>query len=265
MENEKLEKVLKALNPLSCADVRKEFERLSHKSNSEPSTEADEDLREHLLLCEECWLAFAERVAQKVESGEIPLAEWPKDLPVPPMDLFTVSAAAIEHPSLGIMWQKVWNSAQQGQKWAQEKVAQGREWIDRCTPLWSMKPAFEDGMGPSSVSTMEAQVLIAEVVDSSFQPKGGTVPLEIREGEGPRITADGRFTVTLHTSDRQWGAARAICTLILADGQRVSFESILQPAPAGQGCDVRFTAEGLPPGVENVQVPLDFLRLYILL
>lgn len=266
MENEKLEKVLKALNPLSCADVRRQFERLSRESIGGSLTEADEDLQEHLLLCEDCWLAFAERVARKVESGEIPLAEWPKDLPVPPMDLFTVSAAAIEHPLLGVMWRKLRDLEAQGEKWPNQKLTQLRDNVERfmqfCEGLTGIRePAFAT-LGTTAVPTTGVQVITAEVLDNNWKPTGTTVRFEIGDKESPRITADGHFTLTARTADRQWVGAQVFCTMILVENQKVSFASVVEPDRSGQSGLVKIEAEGLPR--RATVIPISFIRMSLL-
>jgi hypothetical protein len=77
MNNDKIEQMLHVLFPLTCAEVRNELDRLAAQSDQESFLEHDNDLREHLLLCEDCWLAFTEAVSLQVEQGEIPITEWP--------------------------------------------------------------------------------------------------------------------------------------------------------------------------------------------
>ena len=128
-----------------------------------------------------------------------------------------------------------------------------------------MTPAWDGpGLGRASVPMMGAEGIAAEVVDDTWLPRGKFVPFEIKEGkDAPRVTADGRFTLTLHTPDTQWQGTQIVCTLLLVEGQRVSFESVVEPDPSGHGGQVRFTAEGLPRGAD-VPVPLELVQLYLL-
>jgi hypothetical protein len=278
---------------MSCQEVRDLFPRLKTLD-----AEKRGRVRGHLKRCKECFSVLVEalkdenrfvRSAAAEALGELqdpraiaPLCEALKhedgdvreaaaqallEEKTPPASLLqsarkVVSAYLIARRGvLGLIWEKVREVAAQGEAWAKEKLAEGQRWIEGAMMLWQMTPALAGGSGLSTPG-MGATGIAAEVVDDTWQPQGKVVPFEVREGEGPVVTADGRFTFTLHTPEAQWQGAQAVCTLLLVEGQRVSFESVVQPAPSGQGGEVSFTAEGLPQGAE-VPVPLELVQLYV--
>jgi hypothetical protein len=252
METNNADKILRALNPLSCEEARQRFDALLQEKLG---GEEEEWAQEHLLVCEECLHAFANRVGQKVDDGEIPLREWPSDLPLPAMELYASSASsyAAAREVVGVVWAEVKQLARQGIEWAKDQLDETQRCLQGAMMLWQM-PALAGGSDLSAPG-MGATGIAAEVVDDTWQPQGKVVPFEVREG--PVVTADGRFTFTLHTPEAQWQGAQAVCTLLLVEGQRVSFESKVEP-----GGQVQFTAEGLPPlEVEKVEIPLELVHL----
>jgi len=105
---------------------------------------------------------------------------------------------------LGLMWDKLTQLVAQGEEWAKEKLDEGRERIKGAMNLWRMTPAWVGGHGLGSKPgpTMGAKGIAAEVVDDTWQPQRRAVPFEVKEEkEGPCVTADGRFTLTLHISE----------------------------------------------------------------
>lgn len=262
MPTNAIEKVLKALSPLSCKEVRQRFDALLRE---QLHGEEEEWIQEHLLVCDECLDAFTNKVGEKVDTGEIPLREWPSDLPLPPMELYASSSSlpAAAQEMLGVMWEEVRQLAAQGKEWAKEQLAEAERCLQGAMMLWRMPVMADAGLGqPSLVPAMDAQGTAAEVVDETWQPQGTVVPLEVRKGEEPTVTADGRFTFTLHIPETRWQGARMMCTLRLVEGQRVSFESTVQPDPSGHGGQVRFTAEGLPQG-KKVTIPVELVQLFL--
>lgn len=256
MPNDSIQKILKVLNPLSCKETRKRFDALLRE---ELRGEEEEWVQEHLLVCDECLDAFTNKVSRKVDAGEIPLQEWPSDLPLPPMELYTSASSlpAAAQEVLGVMWREVREAARQGEELAKEKLAEAQRWVEGAMMLWQMTPTRARGLGPLAPAPgVGVKGTAAEVVDDKWQPQDKVVPFEVREG--PVVTADGHFTFTLHTPQPQWQGTRMVCTLLLVEGQRVSFESEVQ------GGQVSFTAEGLPQGEENRLVPLELLQLYLI-
>ena len=160
-----------------------------------------------------------------------------------------------------MLWEDVRQLAAQGKKWAKEQLAEAQRCLQGAMMLWQMPVMADAGLGqPLLVPTVSAQGTAAEVVDETWQPQGTVIPLEIKEG--PAVTAEGRFLYTLHTPEAQWQGKRMLCTLLLVEGQRVSFESTVQPDPAGQGGQVNFTAEGLPQG-KKVTIPTELVQLFL--
>lgn len=62
MQTNDREKVLRALNPLSCQETQAQFYALLR---GEIQGEEEEWLQEHLLVCEECWDAFNNKLARR--------------------------------------------------------------------------------------------------------------------------------------------------------------------------------------------------------
>lgn len=243
---------------ISCQEMRTFFPTLEALD-----AEKKGRVRGHLEGCEECFAVLMEQVAQEEELEA-------EDLPVSLLESArgVVSAyVTAQRGMLGLMWDKLTQLVAQGEEWAKEKLDEGREWIKGAMNLWQMTPAWAGGhgLGPEPGPAMGAKGIAAEVVDDTWRPQGRVVPFEVKEEkEGPRVTGDGRFTLTLHTPEAQWQGAQVVCTLLLlVEGQRVSFESVVQPDPSGQGGQVRFAAEDLPQGAEDVPVPLEFLQLHL--
>jgi hypothetical protein len=264
MPTEKIEKILKAINPMNPEILH---QRLDAFLRGDLGAEEEEWVRDYLLIDDEALLAFTYQVAEKVDTGEIPLREWPSGLPMPPMELYSVPMTFSDaaRQALGTIWEEV---KAQGKAWAAEQ----RETVQRCLQgammLWRIsfagagahygKAAPEPTMGGNMDTA-------AEVVDENWQPQGQVVPFEITEG--PLVTKDGYFSYVLHTPEDRWQGNRILCTVPLAEGQRLSFASVVEPAPSGQGGAVRFRAEGLlqrPPGEQDVPIPVDFVRLWLL-
>ena len=61
MQNDIIKKLLKALNPLSCVQARRRLEKFWR---DELSAEEEKEVREHLVVCEECVEAFGNIVAE---------------------------------------------------------------------------------------------------------------------------------------------------------------------------------------------------------
>jgi hypothetical protein len=238
---------------MSCQEVRTLFPRLKTLD-----TERRGRVRGHLDRCEDCFSVLMEQVTQEegLEKEALPVSMLESARGI-------VSAYLIARQGvLGMMWEKVRQAVAQGEEWAKERLAEGRKWIEGAMRLWQLSPA--PAFPPLPVPALGAtKGLAAEVMDDTWQPQNRVVSFEVREEEeGPRVTADGRFTFTLHTPEAQWQGAQVMCTLLLVEGQRVSFESVVEPDPSGQGGQVRFMAEGLPP--KDIPVPLELLHLYLI-
>jgi hypothetical protein len=278
MENERLQQLFKALNPLSCAQVRERlsdwalgpFEEAGAEQAEaiEPFTpEEDEAMREHVLVCDACLLAFSEAVGRHIDAGVIERQPWPRDLPLPSLALYTAYAAFQRAQEvLGMLWEPVQQAAREGQQWAMEQLTEGRRLLEGTMALLPRRRAMAGALGwlgaaLGDVQDTESPVISAEVVDEHFHPQDRMLPLAIRTEEaGPLITADGCFAMTLHTNEAQWQGAPALCTLLLVEGQRVSFAGVVEPDPHGPGGQVHFAAEGLPV-TETSPVPLGLIEI----
>lgn len=243
--------------PISCQEVQALLPRMKTLD-----AEKRGRVKGHLDRCQQCSSVLMVQAvpAERLEK-EVPPASLLKSARGV-MSAYFVARRGVS----GLMWDKLIQLVAQGEEWAKEKLDEGRERIKRTMMLWQLSPAWAGGhgLGPEPAPMMGATGLAAEVVNDTWQPQGRVVPLEVREEEeGPRITADGRFTLTLHTPEAQWQGAQVVCTLLLVERQRVSFESVVQLDPSGQGGQVRFSADGLPQGME-VPVPLELVQLYLL-
>jgi hypothetical protein len=242
--------------PISCQEVRS---LLPHLKTLD--AERRGRVRGHLDRCKDCFPVRKEQVTpeERQEKEAIPASLLKSARGV-------ISAYLIARQGvLGLVWEKVREVASQGEAWAKEKLTEGQSWIKGTMVLWQMTPALDGawGLGAARVPPLGAKGIAAEVVDDTWQPQGKVVPFEVREDEGPVVTADGRFTFTLHTPEAQWQGAQAVCTVLLVQGQRVSFESVVQLDLLGKRGQVSFTAEGLPQGAK-VPVPLELVRLYLI-
>lgn len=242
---------------ISCQEVRASFPDLETLDAEQRGR-----VRGHLERCEDCFSVLMEQVAQEELEAE--------DLPASLLESArgVVSAyVTAQRGVLGLMWDKLTQLVAQGEEWAEEKLEEARRWLGGTMVLWQMEPTIDAAaaLGPGALMpVMGAKEIAALVVDVTWQPQGRVVPFEVkRVEEEPRITADGRFTCTLYTREAQWQGAQVVCTLLLVEGQRVSFESVVEADPSGQGGVVRFTAEGLPSGENEVPVPLYFVEFSI--
>jgi len=258
MPTNTIEKVLKALSPLSCKEVRQRFDALLRE---QLHGEEEEWVREHLLVCDKCLDAFTNKVGEKVDAGEIPLREWPNDLPLPDMELYTSSSSlpAATQEALGIMWEEARATTKE---WAKEKLKEVQRCIAGTIRLLQMEPALAgEGLGQKVIAlpTMGGKGPAIEVEASAGQLQ---VPFEIVEG--PIFTKDGRFLLTLETTDPQWERKRVVCTVALVEEQKVSFAGVVQPTGSGQKWRVAIAADGLPQEEEDTPVPLDFVQLSLM-
>jgi hypothetical protein len=278
MSTEDAKKLLKALSPLSCTQVR---QWLAAWVRDALDVEQADEIRDHVLVCDTCLLAFTEVVEHQVDTGAIPLQAWPSALPLPPQDLFATTAAPVPPPvaavatalaavseTFGIVWDNVKQAAHAGLAEAQAALVEGRRCLEGARAFWrQMFPELQEAhLGAAAAPMMGADVsgLTAEVVDETWQPQGRVVPFTIATPGGwPVLTADGRFTLTVQTPETQWHGAEVVCTLVLVETRRLSFTSVVRPAPTGAGGEVRFTATELLQGPADVLIPLEFVQLVL--
>lgn len=76
MANDNLQKILKALNPLACGETQQLFVKFWE---NELGPEQEELVREHVLVCDDCFNVFADTVAESGNSGELPLSGLPAE------------------------------------------------------------------------------------------------------------------------------------------------------------------------------------------
>lgn len=246
-------------------------------------------LEGHLLACEECSVALAEAIDRAFAPGAFPSSAVPP-LPAPVTAVAGVAPAAARghqmapalegledaaarSPALrerfGLLWEAVKQAARREKHaWAEAALAEGRHCLEGAMALWRlMFPELQGahvGAAAAPMMGADAPGLTAEVVDETWQPQGRVVPLTIATPGGrPILTADGRFTLTVQTPETQWHGAQVVCTLVLVEARRISFASVVQPAPTGSGGEARFAATELPQGPADVPIPLEFVQLML--
>lgn len=241
--------------PISCQEVQALLPRMKTLD-----AEKRGRVKGHLDRCQQCSsVLMVQAVPAERREKEVPPASLLKSARGV-MSAYFVARRGVS----GLMWDKLIQLVAQGEEWAKEKLDEGRERIKRTMMLWQLSPAPVFPPMPIPVLGAATEGIAAEVMDETWQPQNKVVPFEVKEEkDGPRVTADGCFTLTVHTPETQWQGAQVVCTLLLVEGQRVSFESVVQSDPSGQGGQVRFSADGLPQGME-VPVPLELVQLYLL-
>lgn len=260
MGNTTVEKVMKLLTPLSCDEVRERFDLLAQTEGE--LSEEGEWVQEHLLVCDDCLAAFTNTMKAQVEQGNLREA-WVEKVPMP--------LSPLAGKTLGVLWDQVKHFAAQGVEWAMEQLDETQRCIQGAMQVWQMASIMAGGgLGqkaalPVFAPMMGAKGITAEadVVDVNWQVQKEKVRFDITEG--PVITQDGDFLLTLQTQESQWHGAQVICTVTIVEGQRVSVVGNVEADPSGAGGRVRFEAAGFSsPPTQQVEIPVEFIHLSVI-
>lgn len=263
-------------DPLSCQEVRQLFPALLAEKLG---TEQQGRVQGHLLTCEECSVAFAEQIDQALVRGDL------SRLPVPPLAVPAVLANVSGRGSVNAwLWEAVRRegkaamelaqktasrasvlgikATELAQRWkeARERLENLELWLQRSLPFWKMailSPEF--GMGATIArGPGESPAVRIHHLDEAWEPTGmdSTGLVE----EGPTLTADGKFILTVTTDDKRLNGSRLICSLKLVQEQAIRFEADVEAA--GTRWRARFHGEGLPAPSEDLTVSIELVQLY---
>lgn len=215
-----VEKILKAINSMNRTTVQQKFDAFLC---GELRREEEEEVQDYLLIDDEALLAFADKVAEKVDAGEIPLQKWPDDLPMPSMAQFQPSTSLpVTIQGLGVVWGQVKQLADQGVAWARDQVSETLRCLEEAMQQWRVAPAMASGSPRRRVVIRGRPASIdAQVINEHGPVQGYVAPLEVKIG--PEIGPDRCFRLTLSTSDPDWWGETVVCTLLLPQEQKVSF------------------------------------------
>jgi hypothetical protein len=230
---------------LSHNEVRELLPRLV---SGELSVEQRGRVEGHILMCEECAVAFGDEIAAAMEREEaieeVEFSLFPELVPLPPL---YPSFSAAKEGKVGILWTKVKECAEQGERWAQEKLQELLDLLQSTMALW--RPLWEPTMALVPVPTLGVKG-----VDASWQP---LEEFAFEVEQEPVITKDGEFHLMLCTTAPELQGRKVICTLELVEGGLLSFEATVEDEL------VCFTANGFPTGDADIPIPQERLRFYV--
>jgi len=229
---------------LSHKEVR---ELLPGLVSGELSVEQRGRVEGHILMCEECAVAFGDEIAAAMEKADVIEVELPTVPELVPVPSLYPSFSAAKESKVGILWTKVKEFAEQGERWAQEKLQELSGLLQGTMALW--RPLWEPTMALVSVPTLGVKG-----VDASWQP---LEEFAFEVEQEPVITKDGEFHLTLRTTAPELLGRKVICTLELVEGGLLSFEAKFENG------HVRFVADGFPAGDADIPIPPERLRFYL--
>lgn len=236
---------------LSCAEYRERFTALLH---DDLDAVWRERVKEHMLACEACTLAFGQVIATSQEQGHLPVPAVPP-MPRPPVPV--LEAMGVRRRDGSRVWTKLYALANSGIDWAKRELENVRGALQTTLEFLSLpQPAWGDlcvpGLGEVHTPE-ETRVEEVEVVDASGQRLGRKILFEVVTP--PTVTTRGEFLLTMRTDVAALEGATLVCTVHAVEGVQVTFEQGLQREADNKGWQVTINAEGLPAWEEDVEIP----------
>jgi hypothetical protein len=238
----------------------------------------------HLIACDECSVAFAEAIDRALAQGTLPRPKVPP-LSIPPVlqpprpDLSGRGAVS------GWLWAAVNEIAGGAAGIAQRAAAAsagaiGREaekihrtWTEAKQTVTDLKRRWQAtrrlwSLGDTETPTYAGahlggtgESVHIQHLNEAWVPAGRFSGVEIESG--PTATRGGEFHFVVSSDDARLAGQQLICTIQLIEGEAIRFETDAEPTPDGTRWRAVFRARHLPPADEDVQIPLEFVNLYL--